>query len=188
MPAYLEHKRPDMIISCFPSDNLRTLPFMKSVPFSNNSNIRIGLRIVLPHNKKFQDTDYEWRLYSRNTKKVVKQGNGVMKIAEVKASKFRIKRDKRDKSIEVYWTEKGISFSRWDAIVIGHLSEFETYELKLILKSELISSEEITITEFTLQDCDVFGMNYTNALVAGACGAFMGGLISAIILLVFGEF
>ena len=109
MPAYITHHRKNIVIGGFPSDGLRSLPLLKNIPFSNNTNIRFGLKITLPHSREFQDIIFQWKLKSRQNGNVIKSGDDVLKIADAKASKYRVKPDKRDENIEVIHWDRGVT-------------------------------------------------------------------------------
>lgn len=184
MPAYLIQNRQGMILSSFPFDSLRSFPGLKRIPYSNNTDIQVGVKVILPHQKHFQDIPFSWKLYSKTNKKILKSGENILQISGTKAKFLRTKKDIRDKSINVDWWEKGVTFTKSNAINIGHLSDFEPYVLKIVLRNEAMASEEISILEFTLHDCDEFGMHYSSALFSAGLG-LVGGVLASIIFYLF---
>ena len=180
MPVYKDRQLGKYNASVIPSDYKQGL--VKRAPFFNGSYVCFDLRLKTNTVKNIKDcVHYEWEFWDKTDNVLIKQGSDIFEFSNIRRELKR-----KDKGYRYEANKYFMSFTKRHAIRIGDLWELHKYDL-LIKETETTTEKEI-ITEFTLQDICSYGLQFLNSLIAAGFGAIGGGVISFIILLLFGEF
>jgi hypothetical protein len=171
MPAYAEVKMGRHLVWVVP--NKRGL--IKKTPFFNGSNVCFDLVVKAPlENNIDEKLHYEWELFDTDDKKVSKSGEDIFHFSNI-PKVLKAKPPEGQKFRYVY-DSSDMTFKRFEAIKIGRLWGFHTYDLKI--KEFGSPSEKEIVTEFSLQNIDVHQLNYIYILVSAFAGALAAVIVS----------
>lgn len=191
MPTYIPQVRGDRKFELFTREDKRKFWFFQEIPFYNGSDISFILRLTMPKRKDIsEDFGYSWALY--------KEGSDVpVRSAPERTVLLANHRTTRLGIFPTFNTGRGIGYVQdgkysvffvKDAIKVGRMSLFETgtkYQLRLRLASIAVDSEEMTVSEFTLQNRDdILGSTIVNLILSSLFG-IVAGFIGAMLAIAF---
>lgn len=181
MPAYPVLEIGKYAVKLNPSGWKRGL--IQRSPFFNGTKISLDLKLSVPKSKNIEESfKYDWDLLDKNENRVIDEGTGIFNFTN-----RRMSRKERKGELYSYMDDGfNITFTKYKAINLGYIWEFHRYYIRI--KQADTECEKQIAVDFTLQDIDTYGLQFVNALFATGFGALAGGIVSAIILLVFGEF